>query len=143
MLLTDTIVLCAHVLKAWQMTVKRLPRFLVSKRFCPAEFPGKHQHSTNPSCCWPSPLLSHQQDDPSSTHLTSATYRLFCGCSTQFYHLYQQHAELARSKADNWLTPCLFFSSLSTIDILHTFPSACEDRRSAARFHAAPDQLGK
>lgn len=38
---------------------------------------------------------------------------------------------------------CLFFSCLSTINTLHTFPSACEDRHCPAGFQAAWEQLGK
>lgn len=118
---------CVHFLKAWQMIEKCLPCFLVSKWFCPAEFPGKHQYSTSPSCCWPSALCSCWQDDPSWTHLISAMYWLFCGCSTQFYHLYaadkgyeacKNGSRRSHSKADNWLMPCLFF-----LPIYHQYPT--------------------
>lgn len=37
----------------------------------------------------------------------------------------------------------VFFSCLSTINTLHTFSSACEDRHSPVCFHAAQNQLGK
>lgn len=36
-----------------------------------------------------------------------------------------------------------FFPCLSTINTLHTFPSACEDRHSPAWFRAAQNQLGE
>lgn len=57
----------------------------------------------------------------------------------------QKWKQWIHSKADSWLMPCLFFPCISTINILHTFSSACEDRHSLPCVFpcSSQNQLGK